>query len=78
MIAVSSKTIYFQTPLQLQEEGLRTFTAYLRGQVSTAAKESIEALVLAMDRPAVKGAGPDFVGVLTELFKVRLRLPACF
>ncbi|GAQ80078.1 Golgi transport complex protein [Klebsormidium nitens] len=56
-------------PLQLQEEGLRTFTAYLRGQVSASAKESIEALVLAMDRPAVKGAGPDFVGVLTELFK---------
>lgn len=57
-------------PPQLQEEGLRTFTAYLRGQVSARAKENFEALVVAMDRPVVKGAGPDFVGVLTELFKV--------
>jgi hypothetical protein len=68
LLRIMPSTLF--SPLQLQEEGLRTFTAYLRGQVSATAKENFEALVVAMDRPVVKGAGPDFVGVLTELFKV--------
>lgn len=57
-------------PLRLQEEGLRSYVGYLRKVVSLRARNEYEGLVEALGASeGGRGGGPDFVGVLNNLFK---------
>ncbi|KAI5061008.1 hypothetical protein GOP47_0023513 [Adiantum capillus-veneris] len=59
------------TPLALEEEGLRTFVAYLRKVIVSRAREEFDSLVDAVEQAMSGGKSrptPEFVGALRSLF----------
>ncbi|MCO5614918.1 hypothetical protein L7F22_069203 [Adiantum nelumboides] len=59
------------TPLDLEEEGLRTFVAHFRKVIVSRAREEFDTLVDAVEQANVSGKStptPEFVGTLPSLF----------